>query len=228
MISGGRARLIAVSGVLFSVLFVVGLALTPAHAPDSASTGATIAHYVGAHRGELLLSDFLIVLSGVPFFVYMAALYRLTRQVEDDDGWVALTGLIGGVVGSAVFVVSWSLLAAVAYRPAQDPAILRALTDASWITTNLAGVSFAVFIGAISFAVLRTRVLPVWSGWVGVPVALVTLIGAPVLSAGSGAFSPQGLLDHVDGLVFAPWVLVICAAALTAVKSGGRISATDG
>ena len=105
---------------------------------------------------------------------------------------------------------------------------MRALTDASWITTNLAGVSFAVFIGAISFAVLRTRVLPVWSGWIGVPVALVTLIGAPVLSAGNGAFSPQGSLDHIAGLVFAPWVLVICAAAIAVARSGGRISATDG
>lgn len=162
----------------------------------------------------------------MPFFVFIAALYRLTRQAEGDDGWVALTALIAAVVGSAAFVVSWSLLAAVAYRPGQDPAILRTLTDASWITTDFAAVAFAAFIGAISFAVLRTRVLPEWSGWLGVPFALVTLIGAPVVSAGSGAFSPQGLVAHIDGLVFAPWVLIICAAAVLAARSGGRTSAT--
>ena len=181
------ARLIAVSGVVFSVvLLIVGLALTPAHAPNSISAGATIAQYVGAHRGELLLSYFLTALSVLPFFVFIAALYRLMRRAEGDDGWVALTALMGGIVGAALFFVSSSLWATVAYRPGQDPAILRALTDASWITVAFSEVAFATFIGATSFAVLRTRVLPAWSGWVGVPVAVVTLIGAAALVRGAG------------------------------------------
>jgi hypothetical protein len=227
MITRGGARLIAVSGVVFSVvLLIVGLALTPAHAPNSISAGATIAQYVGAHRGELLLSYFLTALSVLPFFVFIAALYRLMRRAEGDDGWVALTALMGGIVGAALFFVSSSLWATVAYRPGQDPAILRALTDASWITVAFSEVAFATFIGATSFAVLRTRVLPAWSGWVGVPVAVVTLIGAAALSSGSGAFSPQGAIALLGVIVFPLWVLVICVAALLAARSGAPPSAT--
>jgi hypothetical protein len=227
VITRNGARLIAFSGVVFSVLLIiVALVLTPAHAPNSASAGATIAHYFGAHRSTLLLGYFLSALSVLPLIVFIAALYRPLRRAEGDDGWVALTALIGGVVVAALFFVSTSMWATVAYRPGQDPAILRALTDAGWITVAFSEVAGATFIGAISIAVLRTRVLPAWSGWVGVLVAIVTLIGTAAVSAGSGAFSPQGSVALIGVLIFPLWVLVISVAAMVGAKGGARPSAT--
>jgi hypothetical protein len=223
-VTRSSARLVVVSGVAFAVIFFVALALTPAHAPNSASSGAAIAHYAQAHRTRLLLSEFLGALSALPTFVFIAALYRLLRRAESDGDIFALTSLLGGVVGIGLFVISLSLLAAVAYRPDQDPAILRALTDASWITVDFGAIAFAAFVGAITLGVLRTRVLPSWSGWVGVPVALVTLIGAPDLSAGSGPFSPQGTVPLAVIFVFAVWAVAICVAAWRAGRLAPRPS----
>ena len=102
---------------------------------------------------------------------------------------------------------------AVAYRPATDPAVVRALWDAGWLAINTAGFGFSAWIAILAMATFRNRVLPVWTAWIGVPVALIGFVGPFAVKAGTGPFSPQGWFAVVVGLTFGAWVLAISLAA---------------
>ena len=94
----------------------------------------------------------------------------------------------------------------VAYRPATDPAVARAMWDAGWLAYNSAGFAFVAWIAIVTRATLKHRALPRWTAWIGIPVALINLVGPFAVKAGAGAFSPQGWFALVVGLTFAVWL----------------------
>ena len=89
----------------------------------------------------------------------------------------------------------------------------RAFWDAGWLAYNSAGFAFVAWIVIVAVAALRYRALPPWTAWIGIPVALINLVGPFAVRAGTGAFSPQGWFALVVGLTFAGWLLTISLAA---------------
>ena len=65
----------------------------------------------------------------------------------------------------------------------------------------------------MSVATLRHRALPSWTAWIGVPVALINLVGPFAVKAGTGGLSPQGWFAEVVGLSFAVWLVTVSVAA---------------
>jgi hypothetical protein len=124
--------------------------------------------------------------------------------------------------GSLAFGAGTALFMAVAYRPATDPAVARAFWDAGWLAYNSAGFAFVAWIAIVVVAVLRHRALPPWTAWIGVPVALINLAGPFAMSAGTGAFSPQGWFALVVGLTFGLWLLAISLAVWQATRPPAR------
>ena len=102
---------------------------------------------------------------------------------------------------------------AAAYRPLTDPNTLRALWDVGWIALNSSGFLFGTWIAIVALVTLRTGMLPAWTAWIGLPIALVNLIGPFALKAGTGFFSPQGTLTIIVGLTFPIWVTALSVAA---------------
>ena len=68
------------------------------------------------------------------------------------------------------------------------------------------------------------RVLPLWTVWIGVPLALISLVGPLAVKAGTGAFSPQGWFALVVGLSFAVWVLAVSVAAWRSTPQRGPVA----
>ena len=104
---------------------------------------------------------------------------------------------------------SWSL------RIAQttDPDVARAFWDGGWLAYNTAGFGFSAWIAIVAVATLRHRVLPFWTAWIGIPVALIGFVGPFAVKAGTGAFSPQGWFALVVGFTFGAWLLAVSIAA---------------
>jgi len=203
----------ALLGALAVVLYVIGFALTPSHAPDSGTPGIRIAHYIAVHRGTLLVSDLLLAAALAATVLFAAAIYRLTRATEARQGWLSLGGLASFAAGAGTFGVGTALFMTATYRPLTDPNILRALWDAGWIAFNSTGFLFGAWIASVAIATLRTGVLPAWTGWVGLPIALLNLIGPFALKAGTGFFSPQGTLTVLVGITFPIWVIAVAVGA---------------
>ena len=108
-----------------------------------------------------------------------------------------MASLASAVAAAGIFGAGIALFMTVAYRPATDPAVARALWDAGWLAVNIAGFGFSAWIAIVAVATLRHRVLPLWTAWIGVPVALIGFVGPLAVKAGTGPFSPQGWFSTV-------------------------------
>ena len=144
--------------------------------------------------------------------VFAAGLYRIIRRAEGQDGWLAMASVASVVGGAGIFGAGTALFMAVAYRPATDPAVVRALWDAGWLAYNTAGFGFSAWIAIVAVATLRHRALPIWTAWLGVPVALIGFVGPFAVKAGTGPFSPQGWFAMVVALTFGGWLLAVSLA----------------
>ena len=207
------ARAVAASGAISALLFLAAFALSPGATLDSGSPGVRIARYATVHRTQLLAGDLLIALGLPVLMIFAAGLYRIMRRAEGEDGWLAMAGLATAVAGAGIFGAGTALFMAVAYRPATDPAVVRALWDAAWMAYNSAGFAFSAWIVLVTVSTFIYRALPSWTAWVGVPIALINIVGPLAVRAGTGPFSPQGSFAVIVGLTFAAWVIAISLAA---------------
>ena len=208
-----KNRAVAILGGTTFVTYLVAIALTPVHAPNSGSSGVQIAHWAALHRSQLLASYLLFALGLAVLVVFAAGLSRIIRRAEGSDGWLATASLASVVGGAGIFGAGTALFMVIAYRPATDPAVARAFWDAGWLAYNTAGFAFVVWITIIVLATVRYGALPAWAAWIGIPVALINLVGPFAVKAGTGAFSPQGWSALIVGLTFAGWLITVSAAA---------------
>ncbi len=210
-------------GGIAVVAYLAAIALTPAHALSSGSAGGQIVHYATVNRDQLLASDLLFALGLTVLVVFAAGLYRIIRRAEGEDGWLAIASLASVVGGAGIFGAGTALFMVVAYRPVTDPAVARAFWDAGWLSYNSAGFAFVAWITIVVVAALRHRALPPWTAWIGVPVALINLAGPFAVTAGTGAFSPQGWFALIVGLTFAVWLVTVSLAAWRSTRRPATI-----
>ena len=208
-----RNRAVAAFGGVAVLLYLVAIALTPADAPDSGSTGAQIVQWATDHRSQLLASYLLFAMGLAVIMVFAAGVHRIIRRGEDQDGWLAPASLASAVAAAGIFGAGTTMFMVGAYRPATDPDVARALWDAGWLAYNTAGFGFSAWIAIAAVATLRHHVLPVWTAWIGIPVALIGFVGPFAVKAGSGPFSPQGWFALVVGFTFAAWLIAVALAA---------------
>ncbi len=205
-------KAVAILGGISVAAYVAAIALTPTHAPNSGSSGTQIIHWATAHRTQLLASYLLFALGLTAVTIFAAGLYRLISRAESDKGWLAIASLASAIGGAGIFGAGTALFMVVAYRPATDPAVARAFWDAGWLAYNTSGFAFVAWITIITAATLRHRALPRWTAWIGIPVALINLVGPFAVKTGTGAFSPQGWFALIVGLTFGAWMLTIAIA----------------
>lgn len=167
----------AVFGGISVGLYLAAFVLTPGNAPNSDSPGVRIVHWASLHRTQLLASQLCFALALVVFMVFAAGLYHIIRRGEGQDGWLAMASLASVVVGAGIFGAGTALFMVVAYRPATDPAVVRALWDGGWLAYNSSGFAFGAWIAIVATAALTHRVLPLWTAWIGAPLALISLVG---------------------------------------------------
>ena len=85
----------------------------------------------------------------------------------------------------------------------------RGVLGAGWLADNIAGYAFVAWIAVIAVATLGHRALPRWTAWIGIPVALINLVGLFAVKARTGALSPRGWFALVVGLSFAVWLVAV-------------------
>lgn len=151
-------------------------------------------------RAALAAASYLACLawSGA-FLVYLAALHHLLRAREDETtALLAGVGLAGGLVNSAVIVLSVFFLAS-------------GQQAASFLANNFTGFATAVCVGGFAPALRRVG-FPSWLLVLGAAVGLHHLASAAAFAT-EGVFSPQGPIGTTAPLGMTLWVG--CVAALT-------------
>ena len=172
-------RLAPLTGVVAVALWIVGIVVIEGTADRSGESAAEVLAAFDEDGTSILVGAFLFAL-GTAFFVwFLGSLRAAFLAAEGTPGRLTAVAFAGGV-GKAVFdlAVMGTLAAGAIAADEGDFAPEAAQAVAAIDTAFFVGAEFmaAVFMSAAAFVVVRTRVLPVWLGWLAAVIAVGVLV----------------------------------------------------
>jgi hypothetical protein len=205
--SAGIARWASLGGILYVVLFVIGVIVMFDGEPDGdASPAKVIAYYsTSSHRDKISIGWIIAGLGIFAFLWFLSSLRRAVRRWEGEDGF--LTGLttIGGAIYATLAFAAVAVNVGIrtmsddTYHHTVFPGLIHAADDAGYILHATGGAGASAMIIAATLAAMRAAVIPKWAGWLG--------IIAGILALASIIFFPQAAIGLwiliVSGLLFA-------------------------
>lgn len=193
MRNGRLERLAPLCGVLFTVVFAVGF-LGSGETPDFDASGQeVISHY--SDDGKIFLGILGLVISAILFLFFVSILRSVLGSSDRAPKWLATVVFGGGVIYAialAIFAMSQFMLIDAAKLG--QPEVAQALNVFDNNNFFPAVVGFATVLLATAWHTLRSRLLPVWLGWVSLVLGLLAMAG------------PAGFIAF---LLFPIWVLVV-------------------
>lgn len=193
------------SGIAFVALWLAAFAVA-LFDEGGESDAEIVAYYADeGNLGRYQTLFFLVVLASLVFLGFLAVLRSRLARAEGRAG--PLTTLIfgAGIAASTIWLVAGVFWMGVAYTTSEtkefriDPDTERLVSEMAylfWVTGMYAAI--LVVLGT-SLLALRTRVLPRWLGWLGLPIA-VSLLGS---------------LGVFPFFLFLGWVLLVSTVLLT-------------
>ena len=149
--SAGIARWASLGGILYVVLFVIGVIVMFDGEPDSdASPGRVIAYYSKAsHRDKISIGWIIAGLGIFAFLWFLSSLRRAVRRWEGDDGFLTALTTIGGAVYATLAFAAIAINVGIrtmsddTYHHTVYPGLIHAADDASYVlhATGGAGAS---------------------------------------------------------------------------------------
>jgi hypothetical protein len=178
----GLERWAALGGVAYVVLFVIGTILQFSGAPNGdAAPSKVIAWYSDSgHRDHLHIGWALIGL-GLFFFLWFLSALRQALIRLVGEGFLPTLATVGGAVYATLALAAASVSDGIrtmnddTYHHQVYPPLVHAANDAAYVLHSAGGAGIGAMMIAASIAVVRTRVLPVAVGWLGVVAGIVAL-----------------------------------------------------
>lgn len=211
-------RIAAFAGIAFFVIFVLVIVLSPDVGNPGDSAAVLRADFV-RHSTSVQVFNWVVGLQAVLMLVFAAGLRdRLSRAGQP---LLAALGMAGAVAVLAVTAVQHGCIAAMSYLVQTGHAAdlqLTALNALSYGTETVVRFPMAVLVGALSLAVLRSRALPRWLGYLGLVEAVLSLVAAGSTSS-SGALQVNGPVAVPSLLLLLVWTLGCGIALLRSADS---------
>jgi MFS family permease len=168
------SRRAPLTGLVFVGLLVACFALSW-NTPDDKASGAKVISYFHAHRSQLITANVLGAYAVIFWLFFTGSLRSFLRRAGASEGLV--TTAFGGAI---VFGVGGAILSALSFTLANE---INRLDAQGAHTLNLlsTGVFFpiaagqAVFAISSAIAILRTRALPAWLGWLAIVLGVVSI-----------------------------------------------------
>ncbi len=171
------------------------------------------------------MANYLLLLP-VPFFLlFLGGLFGILRRAEGGSGTLAVSVLGAGIA----VAVTWPfgiLIAGISSSIVEaggDLATAFALDGMAPFSLALSAFPRTVLLVATSLLLLESRLAPRWLGWLGLALALVSLIGTGMLLVGD-LFPILAL----GTLIFELWVLALSISLVrserTASQATGQVA----
>jgi hypothetical protein len=168
-------RLAPLTGLIFGVLVVVGIA-TGGETPEANASAAKVISYYGTHRSEVETSSILFAFVFLFLLLFAAALRSYLRRTPSAEGLSALV-LAGGVLMTAGALgstgVEYGLAHQLHHLGPEAAQTLNFLSQELFLPVLAGAFAFALGSG---LAILRGAQLPKWLGWVAIVLAIAVLI----------------------------------------------------
>jgi len=195
--------------------------------PETGAAGREWIADVDAAGGLFLTGAWLIILMGFLGIVALVGFYDTLRQA----GPVMILAPILGAVGLTLVTISHLIPIAMAYElvPAymaadlNERATLDAVADtlaATALVTNSAGnfLGWGVVIPMYSLAILTTRALPRWIGWLGLAVGF--------LAGWLGLLSPASdVIEGISSLGFVGFFVFMLSMGIALLRRRTKVDA---
>ena len=172
-----------IAGIVFVVCMVVGVMLVGDVPAPNSSTGKLATYLTDSHKHTLnIIGLYLWVIGALAFLVFLMRLRNDLRMAEGGTSPLSHLAFSAGVAFSAVWMVSASAFASVAYAiglrhaPVTNTDLVRVLPPLGRLLLLLGGgFSGALLLAATAAVIFKTRFLPKWLAWLGVAAAITLL-----------------------------------------------------
>jgi hypothetical protein len=213
-------RLGSATGIGFVAAMIVSVFLAPTPPHIDAST-SDILGYVTRHRGALLGSLVVGALAGALFLVFLGHLRHVLARSE--KGAEALSPIVygAGLTTVAIAYVCSLPMAVLAFASgstdvASNAGVVRVLWDLNALGTATIMMVLALFVGALSVAMIVREMGAPAIGWIGLPIAAVNAVAGVAASYNSAYEKFWNGLNYVALLGFAAFILIVAVDGLVA------------
>ena len=216
-------RLLALSGVAFALLFLIGWFASGGDAPDYAAADQAWTDWAEDNRWRSRIGGFLMLLAGFLFLHFVGTIRSVlgsaetARRSSAQLARVAFAGAITGIAGMSMAIVI--IASATSEGADADPVVTRAVATASAGPFLVSAMGFAALLMAAGLLTLHTGVFARWTGFVALLGALSFLIAFLTLIAGLGEDSLFGFGFFPGVLALVVWSIATSIATYRAVSS---------
>ena len=197
----------ALGGILF-VLLVAITAILPGNPPKTGDSAAKIADFIGDNGNKIRWAATTGGLAVIALFWWLGSVWRLMRRGEGGSPRLTVTAIAGAVFAAAmatIGAVSLAVIPVIGTHTFGNPQIRYFYI----LSSNIAVATMfgaAAFVGAFSLLIIRRRVLPPILGWLGLVVAVLGVVGGPVVSSTRDTFF---YLAFAGFVAFLAWVVIV-------------------
>jgi len=221
VVPGPWQRLLALSGVAFAVLFVVGWFASGGDAPDYGASDQDWVNWADDNQWKSRIGAFAMLLAGFVFLHFAATIRTALGSVETNArgvaelARVAFAGAITGMAGMTMAIVIIS--SATTEGADTNPVVTRAIASTSAGPFLLSAMGFAALLMSAGLLTLRSGVFAWWTGVVALIGAVSFLVAFATLLAGLGE-------DSIFGFGFFPAVLALVIWSIATSIATYRLS----
>ena len=199
-------RVGAIAGVATTMLVIAAFA-TSNPPPSVEAGGAPVVKFYTSHSAAQHASDLLWIL-GFGVFVFFVGWLRDLLREEPRAEWLATTALAGGAIAATGAAVYFGLDFTLASMPASTtPAAAQAVNLLALQLFLPVAIGVLIFGIAAGVAILRSRVLPAWTGWTALLVALTgpagpfSLVALAIWTGVVGVVASRSIRSHSQDIV---------------------------
>lgn len=211
-------RLAAAGGMISLVFFVIA-AFVYGNPPNVDAEPAAIATFFADNRDQVLWAVFLQGFGVLAMIWFIAALVTAIRDA--GQARLATTTVICFAVALALGSVASLMRASLAFTLAEDadPGIVAAFFQTAALTdTSQNMVSAGIYV-AVAAAVIRTKLIPAWWGWLSAIAALFAVASSTAWNR-DGFWSPDGA-GYANFIVYVVWIGVTSLLLTLAMRERG-------
>lgn len=216
-------RLAAWSGVLFIVLFAIGMvALAQFIPPPKANDTAQEVVDLYTENTDRLRAGLVCMMVAAGFLAsWTAAIAVQLKRTEGDRSPMTYTQIATGAAGVLAVAFPVMIMIAASFRPERDPEITQTLNDLAWLPFIMLFSPVLVQTLSIGVAVFQAgdkSVYPRWVGYFNFWCALLFMPAVLIPFFKTGAFAWHGAMEFwLAATVFFGWVVVMTVVTLQAI-----------
>lgn len=213
-------RLLALSGIAFVPLFLIGWFASNGLTPDYSAADQEWVNWAQDNQTQARISGFAMLLAAFVFLYFMSGIRASLASAESRVrgsaaiGRVAFAGAIVGVAGMAMSLVT--MAAASSDGANVDPTVAKSVTTGAAGPFMVAAMGFAAFLLATGVVTLRTGVFARWTGFVAIVGGVSYLVTFLVVLDGTTDGSPFGYGFFPGAVALVTWT---AAASISTYRS---------